>query len=169
MPAPLPPGGVPNLTVLATTAAAHAACGGAPCALATRFALGAGAVTTILVPWFEGGEGLAGVAAALLAGAVEAVAPLSVAWADGAGWPVDTAAAAGPGKDEFTIVVSNNEEATWRGAVTVSDTAPGAPAALSQCVELRSGAPIALDGRTLSLAVAAFVVAVVRCHAAWGQ
>jgi hypothetical protein len=167
VPAFVPPG-APNVTVLATTAASVDACaGGAPCALATRFLVGAGAVTTCLVPWFEGVEGLSGLAEALLRDAVGAVAPLAVEWADGAGWPVDTVAAAGPGGGAFTVVVSNNEGAPWTGAVTVVSTAPGAPASLADCVELRSGAPAALNGRTLALTVGAYDVAVVRCDAAW--
>ena len=167
----LMPGGVPpaNVSVLATTVASLEACGGAPCALATRFALGAGAVTTVLVPWLEARDGLAGVAAGVLQEAVSAVAPLAVTWDDAEGWPVDTVAAAGPGDGAYTAVVSNNEEAAWRGNVRVVQTAPGAPARLSACVELRSGSPVPLDagGLSFALAVGAFDVAVVRCGAAW--
>ena len=166
VPASVPAGSL-NVTVLAVTAAALDVCGGAPCALATRYALGDGAVTTCLVPWFEGGEGLAGVAQALLHDAVSAAAPLQVAWDDGAGWPVDTVAAKGPGSGGYTVVVTNNEGASWRGAVTVTASAPGAPATLSACVELRTGAPVALNGRTLSLSVGAYDAAVVRCSATW--
>ena len=172
VPAPMAGGAPPpNVTVLAATVASLDVCGGAPCALATRFALGAGAVTTVLVPWFEagGGGGLAGVSAGVLQEAVAAVAPLSVTWADDEGWPVDAAAAAGPGDGAYTIVVSNNEEAAWRGAVRVAQAAPRAPARLSACVELRSGSPVPLgaDGVSFALAVGAFDVAVVRCGASW--
>jgi hypothetical protein len=171
VPAPMPSGTPPsNVTVLAATVASLDACGGAPCALATRFALGAGAVTTVLVPWFEAGNGgLAGVSAGVLQEAVNDVAPLSVTWADDEGWPVDAAAAAGPGDSAYTVVVSNNEEAAWRGEVRVAQAAPRAPARLSACVELRSGNPVPLDadGFSFALTVGAFDVAVVRCVAAW--
>ena len=172
VPAPMPGGAPPeNVTVLATTVASLDACGGAPCALATRFALGAGAVTTVLVPWFEAGsgEGLAGVSAGILQEAVGAVAPLSITWADNEGWPVDSVAAAGPGDGAYTVVVSNNEEAAWRGNVRVVQTAPRAPARLSACMELRSGSavPLGADGVSFALAVGAFDVAVVRCDASW--
>jgi hypothetical protein len=158
------PPGTPNVTVLATTVAGVSACGGgAPCALATRFSLGAGIVTTCLIPWFEGLEGLSGLADALLRDAVGAVAPLSVAWEDGAGWPVDTVAAAGPGESAYTVVVSNNEGALWTGTVTITVS----PMTLSDCLELRSGAPVGISGRTLALNVGAYDVAVVRCNATW--
>ena len=165
----LMPGGVPpaGVSVLATTVASLEACGGAPCALATRFTIGAGAVTTVLVPWFEASGGLSGVAAGVLQEAIEAVAPLSVTWADDEGWPVDAVAAAGPGDGAYTIVVSNNEEAAWRGNVSVVPTAPRAPAKLSACAELRSGSPIPLVGFSFALSVGAFDVAVVRCSASW--
>jgi hypothetical protein len=170
VPAPMAGGAPPpNVSVLATTVASLDACGGAPCALATRFALGAGAVTTLLVPWLEARDGLAGVAAGVLQEAVGAVAPLAVTWADDQGWPVDAVAAAGPGDGAYSVVVSNNEEAVWRGNVRVLQAAPGAPTRLSACVELRSGSLVPLDagGFSFALAVGAFDVAVVRCAASW--
>lgn len=82
---------------------------------------------------------------------------------------MDTAAAVGPGAGFYTVVVSNNDEAQWRGSVRVAATAPGAPSALAECVELRAGSPVALnpDERSFSIAVDGFDVAVVRCGASW--
>ena len=170
VPAPFPAGAPPpGVTVLAATVAPLDVCGGAPCALATRYALGAGAVTTVLVPWAEAGDGLAGVARAVLQDAVDAAAPLALSWADGEGWPVDAAATADVAGGAYTVLVGNNDEAGWRGAVRVGQALPDAPASLSGCRELRSGAPVPLDasGRAFQLAVAGFDVAVVRCNATW--
>ena len=161
-------GGAPpaNVTVVAATAAAFAACGGAPCPLATDFAVGRGVVTTVLIPWLEGGDrdGLALLAESLLERAFAAVAPVQLAWADGEGFPVDFLAAASRADGTFTAVVSNNDEARWRGNVTVAG--PDAPASVSGCTELRSGARVPVErGRAMAVAVDGFDVAVVKCDA----
>jgi len=158
-----------NLTVLASTAAGVAACGGAPCPLAVQFALGAGSVTTLLLPWMEGEAGLAALAARVLGGAIASVAPVELAWEEGEGWPVDFSASASPDGQWVHALVSNNEEAAWQGSVTFTGAA-GAPRALRECSEARSGAPLPLGGpagRSVALAVAAMDVAVVRCAAEW--
>ena len=162
-----PPAGV---TVVAATAAAFAACGGAPCPLATDFAVGAGVVTTVLIPWFEGGDrdGLSLLAEALFERAFKAVAPLQVAWADDEGFPVDFLAAASRAAATFTAVVSNNDEANWRGNVTLAG--PDAPQSIANCAELRSGARVVVaDGASMDVRVGGFDVAVVQCDAVWGR
>ena len=187
-PAPLPPvpqtreafrfvpvqfeGGAPpaNVTVIASTAAAFAACGGAPCPLATNFAVGAGIVTTVLIPWFEGGDrdGLSALAEGVFEHAFAAVAPLSVSWADDEGFPVDFLAAASRAAATFTAVVSNNDEANWRGNVTLAG--PDAPQSIANCAELRSGARVVVaDGTAMDVRVGGFDVAVVQCDAVWGR
>ena len=156
-----------NLTVLATTVAPVPACGGAPCPLAVQWAVGGGSVTTLLLPWMEGETGLAALARRVLGEAIASVAPLQVAWEEGSGWPVDYSASASPDGAFVYALVSNNEEAEWRGSVTFAAGAAGV-GALAQCIEARSGAPLPLapDGRTLALAVGAMDVAVARCAVA---
>jgi hypothetical protein len=160
-------GGAPpaGLTVVAATAAAFAACGGAPCPLATDFAVGAGVVTTVLLPWLEAGEGLSRLAEALLERAFAAVAPLQVTWADDEGFPVDFIAAASRAGGTFTAVVSNNDEARWRGNVTIAG--PDAPSSIANCAELRSGAPVPAEMGTMDVRVGGFDVAVVQCDAVY--
>ncbi|KOO31269.1 hypothetical protein Ctob_008189 [Chrysochromulina tobinii] len=134
-----------------------------------RFALGAGSVTTLLLPWMEGEAGLAALAARVLGGAIASVAPVELAWEEGEGWPVDFSASASPDGQWVHALVSNNEEAAWQGSVTFTGAA-GAPRALRECNEARSGAPLPLGGpagRSVALAVAAMDVAVVRCAAEW--
>jgi len=162
-------GGVPpaGVTVVAATAAPFAACGNAPCPLATDFNVGAGVVTTVLIPWFEGGDrdGLALLAEALFERAFAAVAPLQVSWADDEGFPVDFLAAASRADGTFTAVVSNNDEAAWHGNVTVAG--PDAPAGVANCADLRSGAHVPAAQGTLDVRVAGFDVAVVQCDAVY--
>ena len=170
-PVAFPSGGAPpaNVTVLATTTAAFAACGGAPCPLAVDHAVGSGVVTTCLIPWFEGGDrdGLSLLAETLLDSALSAVAPLRVAWADEEGFPIDFTAAASRAAGTFTAVLSNNDETAWRGNATVAG--PDAPRSIVNCTELRSGAPVAVGegGVTLTARVAGFDVAVIQCSAGW--
>jgi hypothetical protein len=158
-----------NLTVLASTVAPVAACGGVPCPLAVRWAVGEGAVTTLLLPWMEGEQGLSLLARGLLGAALDGLAPLALSWEPGQGWPVSFSASTSPDRARLYALVSNNEEAEWRGEVTVT-AAAGAPSALGQCRELRTGQPLPLGGaagRTVQLTVPAMDVAVVSCQATW--
>ena len=156
-----------NLTVLASTVAAVAACSGAPCALAVKWAVGAGAVTTLLVPWMESEAGLSLLAQRVLGDALGGVAPLAVEWEEGQGWPVSFSASAAHDRSSVYALVANNEEAEWRGRVTF--TAAAGPTALAQCQELRTRAPLPLDAsqRSVALTVPPMDVAVVSCAATW--
>lgn len=182
-PAPIPPqqreafrfvpvllaGGAPppNVSVVASTVAPFAACGGAPCPLVIDHAVGSGVVTTVLVPWYEGGDrdGLALLAEGVFERAFAVVAPLQVTWADDEGFPVDYLAAAARAGGAFTAVVSNNDEAVWRGNVTLAG--PDAPSRVDNCADLRSGARVSVDARgtTMAVTVDGFDVAVVQCDA----
>ena len=157
-----------NLTVLATTVAPVAACGGAPCALAVRWAVGLGAVTTLLQPWMEGEGGLSKLAQGVVGAALDAVAPLALSWEEGEGWPVSFSASLAPDRSSVYALVSNNEGAEWRGRVTFA--AAAGPSALAQCRELRTNTPLPLDasGRSVALTLPAMDVAVVSCAATWG-
>ena len=127
--------------------------------------VGAGVVTTVLIPWLEAGEGLSRLAEALLERAFAAVAPLQVTWADDEGFPVDFLAAASRAGGTFTAVVSNNDEARWRGNVTIAG--PDAPSSIANCAELRSGAPVPAELGTMHVNVGGFDVAVVQCDAVY--
>jgi len=115
----------------------------------------------------EGESGLSQLAAGVLGEAIQGVAPLALSWEEGEGWPVDFSTSLPPDKAYIYALVSNNEEAVWRGGVTFTPAA--GPTAFGQCTELRSRTPLPLDasGRTLSLVVPPMDLAVVRCDATW--
>lgn len=161
--------GVPpsNVSVLATTTAAFAACGSVPCPLATDFAVGNGFITTILIPWLEGGDrdGLSLLAERLLERAFTAVAPLAITWADDEGFPIDFIASSSRAAGTFTAILSNNDETTWRGNATLGG--PDAPSTISNCADLRTGTPFVVEGETIVASVPGFDVAIIQCGAVW--
>jgi hypothetical protein len=158
-----------NVSVLASTATSYAACGNAPCPLATEYAVGNGAITTILIPWFEGGDrdGLSLLAETLFDQAFTAIAPVQVTWDDTQGFPVDFLATSSRSNGVYTTVISNNDETRWVGNATVSG--PDAPTNLTNCTELRSGTSINVDkGITMAdIVINGFDIAVVQCSASW--
>lgn len=156
-----------NVSVVASTTTAFAACGNAPCPLATEYFYGSGVISTILIPWFEGGDReLSRLAETLLERAFNEVAPLQVTWADDEGFPVDFIATSSRAEGTFTTIVSNNDEAIWRGNATVAG--PDAPRNISNCQEMLSGQRVQVQGATMvSLSVDGFDVSIVRCDAGW--
>ena len=165
--------GVPpaNVSVIASTITPFAACGNAVCPLATEYAVGSGVVTSILIPWFEGGDrdGLSRLAEVLFERAFNDVAPLQVTWADDEGFPIDFIATSSRTQGTFTAVLSNNDEATWRGNATVA-AGSNAPKIISNCADLRSGARFAVEqGITMVAYIEGFDVAVIQCDAEWSD
>ena len=158
-----------NVSVLATTSTSYAACGNAPCPLAIEFAVGSGKITTVLIPWFEGGDrdGLSLLSETIFGQAFTAVAPLQVEWDDSLGFPVDFLASSSKASGTYTAIVSNNDETRWQGNATVSG--PDAPTNLNNCTELRSSTSVNVEGgiTMVDIAVNGFDVAVVQCNAKW--
>jgi hypothetical protein len=156
-----------NVSVVASTTTAFAACGNAPCPLATDHFYGSGIISTILIPWFEGGDReLSRLAETLLERAFDQVAPLQITWEDDEGFPVDFIATSSRAAGTFTAIVSNNDEAVWRGNATVAG--PDAPVGISNCQDLLSGQRVQVVGATMvGVSADGFDVSIVRCDAEW--
>ena len=159
-----------NISVLATTTTSYQACGNIPCPLVTDYRIGNGFITTILIPWMEGGDrdGLSLLVESLFTSFFENVAPLQLSWEDTVnGFPVDFIASSSHILNTFTTIISNNDETVWIGNATTSGY--NAPTTLQNCIELRSNSKIQVDVNSImiDITVNGFDVAIVQCDATW--